>query len=137
MSGSIGASASIPRLRIPAVRHLNGLLILGIVAVPLSGCASQSTLAQWEAAGWRTGWVHQIVEGKNLRNTQELVCVSALSPDRIASSRFAVVWYSYPLGARRRQSLTVLVPDLLELKVGDMVQINILDCEKTISRKMD
>jgi hypothetical protein len=124
-------------MRAPAVHHVIGILILNVAVVPLLSCASHSKLAQWESAGWRTGWVHQIIEGKDLGNTQEVACVSALSPERIASGRFAVVWYSHRLGARRRQSLAFPVPDLLELKVGDMVQINIFDCEKSISRKVD
>ena len=117
-------------MSVPNVCHLMGILILKVAVASLSGCASQSRLAAAEAAGWRVGWVHQIVEGRNLKNPQELACMPALSADRFASSRFAVV--GYIVGTRVRGSLTVLIPEALELKVGDEVQVNVRDCELSI-----
>jgi hypothetical protein len=114
--------------------YLIGIFMLSVVAVPLSGCVNHSRLNEWEAAGWRLGWVNQIVERKDLKNDQDLACVPDISPDRMTSRRFAVVWYSHSVGARGHLALTVPIPDFLELKVGDAVQINVIDCKKPISR---
>jgi hypothetical protein len=114
------------------VAHLLAMFLLSVV--PLSGCADHSGLSGWEAAGWRLGWVNQIVERKDLKEGADLACIHDSSPDGMTSGRFAVVWYSQTMGSRRRSALTVPIPDFLDLKVGDAVQINVLDCKKPISR---
>ena len=121
-------------MKMPAVRWLVRASIVGVVAASLSGCANQSRLAAWEKDGWRQGRVQGIVEGKDLTNVHELECVSGFSPDRIATSRFAVVSYAASIGARRHLLRTVVVPDSLDLKAGDVVQLNVHDCEKPITR---
>lgn len=121
------------RRSVSAVRHLVGALVLGATVAQIAACANQSRLEAWEKAGWRRGWVYQIVDGKDLRDVHELPCVSTLAPARIASQRFAVVWYAVSIGARTHAMRTVPVPDSLELKVRDAVDINIRDCGTPIS----
>jgi hypothetical protein len=111
---------------------LLGLFMLSVV-VPLSGCVNHSRLTEWESEGWRLGRVTQILERRDLKNDQDLECIPQHAPDRMTSSRFAVVWYSNSIGARGRYALTVPIPDGLELNIGDAVQINVLDCKKPIS----
>jgi hypothetical protein len=112
-----------------------GIFLLSVATIPLADCADHAKLTEWEAAGWRIGQVQQIVELKDLKSDQDLACVSHMSPDRRTSLRFAVVWYPHSIGARGHSALTVPIPDLLELNVGDTVQINILDCKKPIVRR--
>jgi hypothetical protein len=116
----------------PAVRCLIGLAILVPIAGPLLGCANQSALRAPEAAGWRVAWVAKILKGRDLEKSQASACVTSLAPELIASGRFVIVRYS--TGARFRPALTFPIPESLELKVGDQVHINILDCEEPISK---
>ena len=78
--------------------------------------------------------MNQIVERKDLKEGPDRACIPDITPDWTMSGRFAVVWYSQTMGSRRRSALTVPIPDFLDLKVGDAVQINVLDCKKPISR---
>lgn len=112
-------------------RNVAGWLVLAVAAAGMTGCATAPDGSATETAGWKTGWVNKITEGKDLKNIQERECVAALPSDQIARSRFAVVWY--PKG-RGRQPRTVPIPDSSDLKVGDAVRINVLDCAAPISR---
>lgn len=114
-------------------RGVAGLLVLAVAGSGMTGCATAPGGSATEAPGWRPGWVHKIVDGKDLKNIQERECVAALPPEQIARSRFAVVWY--PKG-RGRQSRTVPIPDLSDLKIGDAVRINVLDCGKPLVKEV-
>ena len=113
-------------------RRVVAWLALGVAAAGMAGCASGPDGAATEDPGWRIGWVNKITEGKDLKNIQERECVTSLPPEQIARSRFAVVWY--PKG-RGRQPRTVPIPDSSDLKVGDVVRINVLDCGKPLVKK--
>lgn len=117
-----------------SVHHLIAVLSVGMTAAQFSGCADLARLEAREQAGWRQGWVYQMVEGRDLRDVRTSDCASALSSDRVARQRFAIVRYAVSIGARTHQLRTVPVPDSLELKVRDRVEINILDCDVVITR---
>jgi len=107
------------------------VLMLVVAATFLHGCTDSSALTPAEAAEWRIGWVHQIIDGRHLKNPQQLVCVSMLSPDRIADNQFAEIWY---VAGRARGSITIPVPESLQLKVEDEVRINTRACTLSVSR---
>lgn len=113
-------------------RNSNGVVKWLLVVVAASGMAGCATVPSGVAPGWRTGWVNHIVEEKDLvKNTKGSECVVGLSPEQIARSRFAVVRYNQ---GRKSRPRTVLMPDSSDLRVGDKVRINIIDCSAPISR---
>lgn len=99
-----------------------------VVLGALSGCATAGP----DNAGWRTGWVHEIVEGKNVRKTGKgSECVRALPAEQVARSRFAVIWYHQ---GRKSRPQTVLLSDWSGVLIGDKVRVNIYNCNLPISR---
>jgi hypothetical protein len=106
---------------------------LGVVSLACSGCAHQVELSAWEAAGWRSGWVRQVVNGNRLQDVADVVCAKTMAPDQIGHQSFAVVMYLPSIGARWRRSLIVPIPVGLALRPGDEVTINIRDCGRSMA----
>jgi hypothetical protein len=103
-----------------------------IAAFSIAGCASTPDDVAVKSSGWREGWIHAIVAGKDFnKNATGSECVATLSSEQIAANRFAVVRYHVWRKSRPR---TVLMPESSDLQVGDKVRINIDDCTASISR---
>lgn len=95
----------------------------------MTGCATPPT---GFVPGWRTGSVTDIVEGKDIgKGIKGGECVAALSASQITQTQFAVVRYHQ---GRKSRPRVVPLPVFTDLRVGDKVRINIIDCASPISR---
>ena len=107
------------------------LLVLLVAGIGMAGCAGSFAGSATEARGWKTGRVSKIVKGRDLKHIWNLKCVAPMPSEQVARSRFAVV--SYDKGRAGRQLRTVVIPDSPEIKVGDVVRINLRDCAEPVS----
>lgn len=102
--------------------------LLPVVLGVLSGCATAGP----DSSGWRTGWVHEIVEGRTVSKTGKgSECVRALSTEQVERSRFAVIRYHQ---GRKSRPQTVPLSDSSGVLIGDKVRFNIYDCAAPLSR---
>ncbi|MBI3529312.1 MAG: hypothetical protein HY067_15250 [Betaproteobacteria bacterium] len=107
--------------------------VFALSGAGVAGCANSPTAQNTEAQHRKTGWVHNIVEGKDITDIHDRECVAALPPEEIKRSRFAVVRYSRGRGYQNR---TAQIPDSSDLKIGDLVRINLSDCGQAIVREL-
>lgn len=110
-------------------RNYGACLFVALGCTGVTGCANSITHQNAMAQHWKTGRVHAIVQGKNLKNIPERECVAVLTTEEIERSRFAVVRYSRGRGAQNR---TVRILDSSDIKVGDCVRIDLSDCGQTL-----
>ena len=119
-------------LRVACLQGWKRVALCGALAIALPGCANLARMAAWEAAGWHRGWVHAMMDWKDLKAGAVVACDSVPPTDLTARSRYAVV--RYWKGGRFPQTLVVRAPESLELHVGDAVEINVRDCRLSMSQ---
>ena len=92
----------------------------------LSGCAEFLAAREQSAQGWREERVVQIDTGASIARTSDRDCRKAVLPDEAEMTRFAV--YEYRGVSRSRWCLIAPLPNSGEVKVGDLVRVNIESC---------
>ena len=104
-------------------------LFFALSGASIAGCTTAFVAQNSGAQKWKTGRVFSIVQGKDLTDIQDRECVAVLTSIEIEQSRFAVVRYSR---GRAKQNRTIQIPESLGIKVGDCVQINLIDCAQPV-----
>ena len=97
-----------------------------IVLMILSGCAEFLAAREQRAQGWREARVVQIDSGAAIARTSERDCHKAVAPNEATKTRYAV--YEYRGVSRSRWYLIAPLPNGGQLKVGDLVRVNIESC---------
>ena len=92
----------------------------------LSGCAEFLAAREQSAQGWREGRVVQIDTGASIARTSDRDCRKVVLTDEAAMTRYAV--YEYRGVSRSRWYLIAPMPNGGEVKVGDLVRVNIESC---------
>lgn len=117
---------------ISSAAFLRGLITVAAVSV-LPGCANEARVVAQESAGWRVGWVRQIVEEKDLHSVHYPKCDSTITSEGAPDRRFAIVTYPTYIGSRVRRIFVFELSRALDVRVGDSVRVNVLNCELAIS----
>ena len=105
---------------------LTGFGAAAVIALMLSGCAEFLAAREQSAQGWREGRVVQIDTGASIARTSDRDCRKAVPPDEAAKTRYAV--YEYRGVSRSRWYLIAPLPNSGQVKVGDLVRVNIESC---------
>ena len=92
----------------------------------LSGCAEFLAAREQSAQGWRQARIVQIDTGGSIARTSDRDCRKAVAADEAAKTRYAV--YEYRGVSRSRWYLIAPLPNSGEVKVGDLVRVNIESC---------
>ena len=116
-----------------ARRRTYGFAALAFASASVVGCARLPSGPPYDDPGWKLAHVARIVSGNDLDDIKKDECVTAMAPQRVSRSEFAIVWYPKGRGAIRR---TVLIPEGLHLAGGDHVRVNILNCALPISLQL-
>jgi len=108
--------------------RLVGQLFSVVLCFVLAGC---STMNFAEAGNnvWRIGRVERIALGRDLENVAVRECVAPLPPEDIKDKRFAVVHYRQGRWSKYR---TVAIPSDSDVKIHDLVRVNIADCSASL-----
>lgn len=84
------------------------------------------------AAGWRVGTVESLGVSSALGQRVKLDCRDGASADTLASQIYVGVLY---LRGRRPHERIVPLPPQTELKLGDSVFVNTVQCEMAVVRR--
>ena len=107
--------------------RLTGFRAAAVIALMfLSGCAEFLAAREQSAQGWREARVVQVDTGASIARTSDRDCRKAVAPDEAAKTRYAV--YEYRGVSRSRWYLIAPVPNGGEVKVGNLVRVNIESC---------
>ncbi len=107
--------------------RLAGRRVVAVIALMLlSGCAEFLAARAQITQGWREARIVQIDTGASIDRTSDRDCRKAVAPDEAATTRYAV--YEYRGVSRSRWYLISPLPNGMEIKVGDLVRVNIESC---------
>ncbi len=104
-----------------------------LALISLSGCAEFLAAREQRAQGWREARVVQIDVGALIERNSERDCRKAAAPDAAANGRYAV--YQYKGVSNSRWYHIAPLPDNVQLKVGDLVRVNIENCSLSPTRR--
>ena len=129
----VGATADIPGSTFPKIRSVSvdrwrGAItpsLTSVCALLLQGCASLYSEMTDFANGWRSATVVEIGSAANIQRKMPLDCRATLTVADAASSRFAVFVYH---SGREHRYWTAPLPMRSELKIGELVWVNVRDC---------
>ncbi len=100
-----------------------------LALMSLSGCAEFLAAREQRAQGWRDARVVQIDAGASITRNSDRDCRKAVAPDEAATGRYVV--YQYKGVSNSRWYRIAPLPDDVQLKVGDLVRVNLESCSLT------
>ena len=107
--------------------------------ISLSGCAEFLAGREQRAQGWREARVVQIDAGaligrsSQIERSAEWDCRKGVAPDAAANRRYVV--YQFKGVSNSRWYRIAPLPDNVQLKVGDLVRVNIQNCSLSPTRR--
>ena len=104
-----------------------------LVLILLSGCAEFLAAREQRAQGWREARVVQIDAGALIERSSEWDCRKGVTPDAAATRGYVV--YQYRGVSNSRWHRIAPLPDNVQLKVGDLVDVNIENCSLSPTRR--
>ena len=106
--------------------------VASIMLALLCGRSAADAGPYEHAAGWRVGTVESLGVSSALGQRVKLDCRDGASADTLASQIYVGVLY---LRGRRPHERIVPLPAQTELKLGDSVFVNTVQCEMAVVRR--
>lgn len=98
----------------------------------LTACATNDdTLYPGHREGWRRAQVLEVGDEQLVAHAQKYECHAEMGAIG-KSTRFAVASYSYGGNPNLRAKRIAAIPDQVDVKVGDQVFVNVVDCKPAL-----
>lgn len=106
---------------------------LGAILLATAGCSTVYDDRYDFKDGWREGEVLEIGSASAIRSPQFSDCRAEAKPEQIAKGKFVLVAFNHMRHVQRR---VAPVPTGSDLKRGEMVYVNVNDCDAPLALRM-
>jgi hypothetical protein len=113
-------------------RHTSTAAVL-VGAILLSGCAATVYDGKYDwSEGWRSAEVVEVAAASEMERPRFYDCVRRATPEKLATTKFAVVKYR---SMSRTQRRAVPLAQGQTLRAGDPVLVQVETCDPAVERR--